>query len=131
MGPHLRMSSRARTYLPRLTTRYHSTATTFLPQLLARFEFSAVKTNLYTVAPNLVAVCYLFTIAFLSDYTRQRTLFLMLALATTMTGCIILASVPVTAIGVGYFACFLIQCGSHVPTVIFQYVWAYSAFALY
>ncbi|KAL1733691.1 major facilitator superfamily domain-containing protein [Schizophyllum commune] len=97
-----------------------STATTFLPQLLARFEFSAVKTNLYTVAPNLVAVCYLFTIAFLSDYTRQRTLFLMLALATTMTGCIILASVPVTAIGVGYFACFLIQCGSHVPTVIFH-----------
>ncbi|KAL1738997.1 major facilitator superfamily domain-containing protein, partial [Schizophyllum fasciatum] len=71
-----------------------STATTFLPQLLARFEFSAVKTNLYTVAPNLVAVVYLFTVAFLSDYTRQRTLFLMLALATTMTGCIILAAVP-------------------------------------
>ena len=130
MVPHLRMSSRARIHLLQLTTRYRRTATTFLPQLLARFEFSAVKTNLYTVAPNLVAVCYLFTIAFLSDYTRQRTLFLMLALATTMTGCIILASVPVTAIGVGYFACFLIQCGSHVPTVIFQYVSTYFIFAL-
>ncbi|KAL1739520.1 hypothetical protein HDZ31DRAFT_68845 [Schizophyllum fasciatum] len=44
----------------------------------------------------------------------------MLALATTMTGCIILAAVPVSAVGVGYFACFLIQCGSHVPTVIFH-----------
>lgn len=97
-----------------------STATTFLPQLLSRFGFSTVKTNLYTVAPNLVAVCYLFAIAFLSDYTRQRTLFLMLALATTMTGCIILAAEPVSAIGVGYFACFLIQCGAQVPTVIFH-----------
>ncbi|KAF8922379.1 major facilitator superfamily domain-containing protein [Mucidula mucida] len=97
-----------------------STATTFLPQLISRFEFSAVKTNLYTVAPNLVAVVYLLTIASLSDFFRQRTIFLAVAMTTTMTGCIILAATSIHQIGVGYFACFLIQCGAHVPTTMFH-----------
>ncbi|TFK49309.1 MFS general substrate transporter [Heliocybe sulcata] len=97
-----------------------STATTFLPQLIGRFGFSKVKTNLYTVAPNVVAALYLYLLAFLSDKVRQRTPFLALALCTTMIGCILLAALPLSATGPGYFACFLIQCGAFVPTSLFH-----------
>lgn len=97
-----------------------STATTFLPQLIGRFGFSKVKTNLYTVAPNVVAALYLYLLAFMSDKVRQRTPFLALALGTTMIGCIMLAALPLSATGPGYFACFLIQCGAFVPTSLFH-----------
>ncbi|KZT28008.1 MFS general substrate transporter, partial [Neolentinus lepideus HHB14362 ss-1] len=97
-----------------------STATTFLPQLIGRFGFSKVKTNLYTVAPNVAAALYLYLLAFLSDKCRQRTPFLALALCTTMIGSILLAALPLSAVGPGYFACFLIQCGAFVPTSLFH-----------
>jgi hypothetical protein len=89
-----------------------STAQTFLPQIIGRFGYSTVKTNLYTVAPFIVGTVWMLLNSWLSDYLRQRAIFLAGALATTMIGCIILAATPLTSIGPGYFACFLIEMGA-------------------
>jgi MFS family permease len=41
----------------------------FLPQIIARLKYSTVKTNLYTVAPNVSGAVMLLVLAFASDYT--------------------------------------------------------------
>ncbi|KAJ6592796.1 major facilitator superfamily domain-containing protein [Mycena capillaripes] len=97
-----------------------STATTFMPQIIGRFNLGKVRTNLYTVAPYCSATLFLWVTAWASDRMRQRALFLVLAMTLTMIGCIILAALPVTAIGPGYFACFLITMGAFVPTCLFH-----------
>src|ERR1700760_2760218 len=43
----------------------------FLPQIVARLGYSKVKTNLYTVAPNIVGAVMLLILAFSSDFTRR------------------------------------------------------------
>lgn len=44
----------------------------FLPQIVSRLGYSAVKTNLYTVAPNISGAVMLLVLAFASDFTRWR-----------------------------------------------------------
>lgn len=44
----------------------------FLPQIVARLGFDTVKTNLYTVAPNISGAVMLLILAFASDFTRWR-----------------------------------------------------------
>ena len=44
----------------------------FLPQIVARLGYDAVKTNLYTVAPNVSGAMMLLILAFASDLTRWR-----------------------------------------------------------
>ena len=44
----------------------------FLPQIVARLGYSSVKTNLYTVAPNIGGAVMLLLLAFASDFTRWR-----------------------------------------------------------
>lgn len=44
----------------------------FLPQIVARLGYDAVKTNLYTVAPNVSGAVMLLILAFASDFTRWR-----------------------------------------------------------
>ena len=44
----------------------------FLPQIVSRLGYGAVKTNLYTVAPNIGGAVMLLLLAFASDYTRWR-----------------------------------------------------------
>ncbi|KAK4685065.1 hypothetical protein P7C73_g5096, partial [Tremellales sp. Uapishka_1] len=97
-----------------------STATTFLAQIIGRFGFSTVKTNLYTVGPNLVGAAWLLLNCYASDYFRQRSYFLMGASATTMIGCIILVAIPFSSVGPGYFACYLISMGAFIPTSLFH-----------
>lgn len=89
----------------------------FLPQIVARLGFSTVKTNLYTVAPNIVGACFVVAIAFSSDYFGDRSIHLAAALATTATGFVILACVQVAShIGVAYFACFLLCAGGYITS---------------
>ncbi|KAJ6556540.1 major facilitator superfamily domain-containing protein [Mycena vulgaris] len=97
-----------------------STATTFMPQIIGRFNLGKVKTNLYTVAPYCAATLYLWANAWASDRLRQRSLFLVAAMTLTTIGCIILVALPITDIGPGYFACFLITMGAFVPTALFH-----------
>jgi MFS family permease len=81
----------------------------FLPQIIARLKYDTVKTNLYTVAPNVTGAVMLLVLAFMSDFTRLRSPFIVLGYAFTFIGFIIYAAITdVTAqIHVAYFATFM------------------------
>lgn len=95
----------------------------FLPVIVKRLGYSAVKTNLYTVAPNITGAIMLLVLAFSSDLTRIRFPFVALGFIFTMMGMIIYASVNVTSqLQVAYFACFMMTWGTSAPSVILD-VW--------
>ncbi|KAJ6621707.1 major facilitator superfamily domain-containing protein [Mycena sp. CBHHK59/15] len=91
----------------------------FLPQIIAGFDYSTVKTNLYTVAPNIAGTVALLLLTFSSDYFRERSIHICIPLATTLVGFIILGSIDVLAhLHVAYFACFLLTMGAFAPSVL-------------
>ncbi|KGB74429.2 high-affinity nicotinic acid transporter [Cryptococcus deuterogattii R265] len=91
----------------------------FLPQIVARLGYSTVKTNLYTVAPNIVGTCFLVLFTQSSDYFRERALHIVVPLIITMVGFIILGTIDVLSYkGVAYFACFLLCIGANTPSVL-------------
>ncbi len=95
----------------------------FLPVIVKRLGYSTVKTNLYTVAPNISGAVMLLILAFCSDLTRLRFPFVALGFAFTCIGFIIFAAVDVTTqLNVAYFACFMMTWGTSAPSVILD-VW--------
>ncbi|CAZ85307.1 unnamed protein product [Tuber melanosporum] len=91
----------------------------FLPQIVERLGYSVVKTNLYTVAPNITGAVMLLVLAFTSDFTRLRSPFITLAFSFPLVGFIIYASIDVlhdeqTA----YFATFMMCWGTSAPSVL-------------
>jgi hypothetical protein len=91
----------------------------FLPQIVGRLGYSTVKTNLYTVAPNIVGACFLLILAFSSDLTRIRFPFIALGFSLTFIGFIIYATIDVKRqLHVAYFACFMMVWGTSAPSVI-------------
>ncbi|KAF2183240.1 MFS general substrate transporter [Zopfia rhizophila CBS 207.26] len=91
----------------------------FLPQIVGRLGYNSVKTNLYTVAPNIVGACVLLILAFTSDYTRLRFPFIALGFILTFIGFIIYATIDVEhSIRVAYFACFMMTWGTSAPSVL-------------
>jgi hypothetical protein len=95
----------------------------FLPVIVARLGYNTVKTNLYTVAPNVSGAVMLLILAFASDLTRLRSPFIALGFLFTFIGFIIYASIDVqTQLHVAYFACFMMTWGTSAPSVILD-VW--------
>lgn len=91
----------------------------FLPQIVQRLGYNKVKTNLYTVAPNIVGACVLLILAFTSDFTRLRFPFISLGFALTFIGFIIYATIDVEhSLHVAYFACFMMTWGTSAPSVL-------------
>lgn len=91
----------------------------FLPQIVARLGYSPIKTNLYTVAPNIVGAIVLLILAFSSDLTRLRFPFIALGFLLTFIGFIIYATIDVShSIHVAYFACFMMTWGTSAPSVL-------------
>ncbi|KAF7347861.1 MFS general substrate transporter [Mycena venus] len=91
----------------------------FLPQIIAGFHYSTVKTNLYTVAPNILGTVALLLLTFSSDYFRERSIHICIPLATGITGFLILRFINVLEhLHVAYFACFLITMGAFAPSVL-------------
>ncbi|KAF8168136.1 MFS general substrate transporter [Crassisporium funariophilum] len=91
----------------------------FLPQIVASLGYSTIKTNLFTVAPNIVGTVALLLLTFSSDYFRERSIHICIPLATAVTGFIILGSIDVLVHRhVAYFACFLLTCGAFAPSVL-------------
>ncbi|PSN68033.1 MFS general substrate transporter [Corynespora cassiicola Philippines] len=91
----------------------------FLPQIVQRLGYNHIKTNLYTVAPNIVGACFLLILAFTSDYTRLRFPFIALGFSLTFIGFIIYATIDVEhSIRVAYFACFMMTWGTSAPSVL-------------
>ncbi|KAJ5121734.1 hypothetical protein N7526_008671 [Penicillium atrosanguineum] len=92
----------------------------FMPQIVARLGYSTVKTNLYTVAPNVTGAVVLLILAFCSDYSRLRSPFLVLGFLLTFTGFMIYASIDDVhkELQVAYFATFMMTWGTSAPSVI-------------
>ncbi|KAH8811017.1 major facilitator superfamily domain-containing protein [Xylogone sp. PMI_703] len=92
----------------------------FLPQIVARLGYSTVKTNLYTVAPNITGACMLLILAFSSDFLRLRFPFIILGYAFTFIGFIIYAAISDVQkqIHVAYFATFMMCWGTSAPSVL-------------
>ncbi|KUL90524.1 hypothetical protein ZTR_00070 [Talaromyces verruculosus] len=95
----------------------------FLPQIIKRLGYSTVKTNLYTVAPNVSGAVMLLILAFLSDWTRWRFPFVALGFLFTFIGFIIYVAIDVEHdIHVAYFASFMMTWGTSAPSVLLD-VW--------
>lgn len=94
--------------------------TLFLPQIVGALNYSTVKTNLYTVAPNVTGAVMLLVLAFSSDLLRIRFPFIILGFAFTFCGFIIYAAISdVTAqLHLAYFATFMMCWGTSAPSVI-------------
>lgn len=91
----------------------------FLPQIIQRLGYETVKTNLYTVAPNITGAVMLLVLAFASDYTRWRFPFVALGFFFTFCGFIIYASIDVEGqLQVAYYACFMMTWGTSAPSVL-------------
>ncbi|KAF8971330.1 hypothetical protein BDZ97DRAFT_1234586 [Flammula alnicola] len=91
----------------------------FLPQIVASLGYSTIRTNLLTVAPNIVGTVALLFLTFSSDYFRERSIHICIPLATALVGFIILGSIDVLAHRhVAYFACFLLTSGAFAPSVL-------------
>jgi len=88
-------------------------------QIVQRLEYSVVKTNLWTVAPNSVDFVVLLCIAKSSGYFQERTYYIVLSLVISLVRMIILATIDVLENkGVAYFACFLMAAASYVPSCL-------------
>lgn len=95
----------------------------FLPQIIARLGYSTVKTNLYTVAPNVSGAIMLLILAFSSDLTRLRFPFIAAGFLFTFIGFIIYVAIDVKEqIHVAYFAAFMMTWGTSAPSVLLD-VW--------
>ncbi|KAJ6111145.1 transporter [Penicillium sp. IBT 16267x] len=95
----------------------------FLPVIIGRLGYSTVKTNLYTVAPNVSGAAVLLILAFCSDWTRWRFPFIALGFLFTFIGMVIYAAIDVQHdINVAYFASFLMCWGTSAPSVLLD-VW--------
>ncbi|KAK0388078.1 hypothetical protein NLU13_4322 [Sarocladium strictum] len=92
----------------------------FLPQIIQRLGYSTVKTNLYTVAPNVTGAAMLLILAFSSDYVKLRFPFIILGFCFTLIGFVIYATIDnVEAnIQVAYYATFMMCWGTAAPSVL-------------
>ncbi|KAF9076258.1 MFS general substrate transporter [Rhodocollybia butyracea] len=91
----------------------------FLPQIVASLGLSTIKTNLYTVAPNVVGTAVLLVLTFSSDYFRERSIHIAIPLAVTLIGFVLLGCIdPIAHRAVAYFACFLLTAGASAPSVL-------------
>ncbi|KAJ5115498.1 hypothetical protein NUU61_001257 [Penicillium alfredii] len=92
----------------------------FMPQIVSRLGYPTVKTNLYTVAPNVTGAAMLLVLAFASDATRLRSPFLVLGFLLTFSGFMIYASIDDVhgRLHLAYFATFMMTWGTSAPSVI-------------
>ncbi|KAJ4249822.1 hypothetical protein NW762_012165 [Fusarium torreyae] len=92
----------------------------FMPQIIQRLGYGRVKTNLYTVAPNVGGAVMLLILAFSSDFLRIRFPFIMLGFALTFTGFIIYAAISdvQAQLQLAYFATFMMVWGTSAPSVL-------------
>ncbi|KAL2835328.1 major facilitator superfamily domain-containing protein [Aspergillus pseudoustus] len=97
----------------------YATAMNFFPLIVSRLGYSVVKTNLWTVAPNLVGAVILLCVAKSSDYFRERSIHIIISLIISLVGMLVLASIDVVNNkGVSYFACFLLAAGAYIPSCL-------------
>lgn len=94
----------------------------FLPPIIKRLGYDSVKTNLYTVAPNVSGAAMLLILAFASDWTGWRWPFVSLGFLFTFVGFVIYAAIDINNLPVAYFATFMMTWGTSAPSVLLD-VW--------
>jgi MFS family permease len=93
--------------------------TLFLPQIISRLKYNTVKTNLYTVAPNVSGAVILLVLSFASDYSRLRFPFVALGFLFTFIGMVLYAALDVEhQLHAAYFASFMMTWGTSAPSVL-------------
>lgn len=98
----------------------------FLPTMIKRLAADTVKTNLYTIAPNLSGAVFIIVMCVFSDHFFRRGLFIILSTIVSMLGFILLGTLDLTRLtGVGYFCTFLITFGTFTSAVLVP-AWASS-----
>lgn len=92
----------------------------WLNQIIKRLGYGKLKTNLWTVAPNVVGAVVLILLSIASDKTRLRFPFVVLGFLITFIGFIVYVTIPhfVAHHGVAYFSCFLMVAGAAAPSVL-------------
>ncbi|RYP78911.1 hypothetical protein DL771_000296 [Monosporascus sp. 5C6A] len=92
----------------------------FLPQIVHGLGYEYVKTNLFTVAPNITGAVMLLILGFTSDFMRVRFPFICLGFAFTFIGFIIYAAITdvQAQLRVAYFATFMMCWGTSAPSVL-------------
>ncbi|OGE55808.1 hypothetical protein PENARI_c004G03057 [Penicillium arizonense] len=92
----------------------------FMPQIVGGLGYSTVKTNLYTVAPNVSGAVMLLVLAFTSDWVKLRSPFIVLGFLLTFSGFMIYASIDDVPnnLQVAYFATFMMTWGTSAPSVL-------------
>ena len=92
----------------------------FMPQIISRLGYDVLKTNLYTVAPNVGGAAMLLILAFSSDLLRIRFPFIMAGFIFTLTGFVIYATIQDVEVNIrlAYFATFMMVWGTSAPSVL-------------
>lgn len=95
----------------------------FSAQIVARLGYSTIKTNLFTVFPSIVATVFLFVLTQSSDYFRERSGHICLALTTGLVGWIMLGALDPLENKTGtYVAVFFVFCGAFAVSI--QVFWS-------
>ncbi|KAH8148409.1 uncharacterized protein LAJ45_07511 [Morchella importuna] len=91
----------------------------FLPQIVGRLGYNVIKTNLFTVAPNVTGAVMLLILAFTSDFTRLRFPFIALGFSFPLIGFIVYSSIDaLSEKQIAYFATFMMCWGTSAPSVL-------------
>ncbi|GES57027.1 MFS general substrate transporter [Aspergillus terreus] len=92
----------------------------FMPQIIQRLGYATVKTNLYTVAPNVTGAVMLLVLAFSSDAARLRSPFIVLGFLLSFCGFMIYLSITDinSQIQLAYFSTFMMTWGTSAPSVL-------------
>jgi len=91
----------------------------FLPILIRRLGYSVVRTQLFTIPPNITGAVVLAAQCFLSDSLRIRSLFIIAASLVSIIAFILLGTYDVVHdVGVGYFCIFLMTIGTYTPAAL-------------
>lgn len=91
----------------------------WFPQIIEQLGKGTVQTNLYTVAPNIFGAVCLLILAFASDFTQIRSIYIMISFIVTIIGFAVYGAIDVKSnTGVAYFTCFLMTAGGSASSVI-------------
>src|SRR5687767_8929728 len=94
----------------------------YLPTILEGMGYTSLRAQGLSACPYLTAWVACVTASFISDKVRTRGIFVVLFCCAGAAGYILLAVLPVSSVGVRYFATFLV-CAGVFPAVALTFTW--------
>jgi sugar phosphate permease len=94
----------------------------YLPTILEGMGYTSLRAQGLSACPYLTAWVACVTASLMSDRFRTRGLFVMLFSCAGAVGYVLLAVLPVSSVGVRYFATFLV-CAGVFPAVALTFTW--------